>query len=104
MPPVGGAGSDDLASSDELKVFDDEGEKEEENRAISELNELKSSLITEGEQVCPTLSTDRRIPFRLFLFCFQTLLFYSCLSFNSSLAQLIYESIIDALSSLSSTR
>lgn len=55
MPPVGGAGSDDLASSDELKVFDDEGEKEEENRAISELNELKSSLITEGEQVCPSV-------------------------------------------------
>ena len=52
MPPVGGAGSDDLASSDELKVFDDEGEKEEENRAISELNDLKTSLITEGEQVC----------------------------------------------------
>lgn len=53
MPQVGGAGSDDLASSDEIKVFDDEGEKEEENRAISDLNDLKSSLITEGEQVCP---------------------------------------------------
>ncbi|CAG2158841.1 unnamed protein product [Oppiella nova] len=43
-------GSDDLASSDELKVFKDEGE--EENRVVTEhnLNDLKSSLITEGEQ------------------------------------------------------
>jgi len=53
MPHVGSASNgEDLASSDEIKVFKDEGE--EEKRASAEnLTELKSSLITEGEQVCP---------------------------------------------------
>jgi transcription factor 7-like 2 len=50
MPLVGSAGSDDLASSDEIKVFTDEGG--EEKRASAEnLTDLKSSLVTEGEQV-----------------------------------------------------
>ena len=74
MPQVGGAGSDDLASSDEIKVFEDEGEKEEENRAISEhnLNDLKSSLITEGEQVCPTLSIAVPPNHSFHCFCFDS--------------------------------
>lgn len=48
MPHVGGGGGDDLASSDEIKVFEDEGE--EENRSSENLTELKSSLVTEGEE------------------------------------------------------
>lgn len=48
MPPVGSASGDDLASSDEIKVFKDEGG--EEKRASAEnLTDLKSSLISEGE-------------------------------------------------------
>ena len=49
MPHVGSASGDDLASSDEIKVFKDEGE--DEKRASENLTDLKSSLITEGEQV-----------------------------------------------------
>ncbi|XP_022244604.1 transcription factor 7-like 2 [Limulus polyphemus] len=48
MPHVGGGGGDDLASSDEIKVFKDEGE--EENRSSENLTDLKSSLVTEGEE------------------------------------------------------
>ncbi|XP_035228325.1 protein pangolin, isoforms A/H/I/S-like [Stegodyphus dumicola] len=50
MPHVGAAsGGDDLASSDEIKVFKDEGD-EEENRSSENLMDLKSSLVTEGEE------------------------------------------------------
>ncbi|RWS12935.1 Protein pangolin:-like isoforms A/H/I [Dinothrombium tinctorium] len=45
--PQSGVG-DDLASSDEIKVFEDEGDDE---KPAENLTELKSSLITEGEQV-----------------------------------------------------
>ncbi|XP_076340129.1 protein pangolin, isoforms A/H/I/S-like isoform X2 [Tachypleus tridentatus] len=48
MPHVGSGGGDDLASSDEIKVFKDEGE--EENRSSENLTDLKSSLVTEGEE------------------------------------------------------
>ncbi|XP_076330111.1 transcription factor 7-like 1-A [Tachypleus tridentatus] len=48
MPHVGGGGGDDLASSDEIKVFKDEGE--EEKRSSENLTDLKSSLVTEGEE------------------------------------------------------
>lgn len=44
-----GGGGDDLASSDEIKVFKDEGE--EEKRSSENLTDLKSSLVTEGEEV-----------------------------------------------------
>ncbi|XP_076326604.1 protein pangolin, isoforms A/H/I/S-like isoform X2 [Tachypleus tridentatus] len=47
MPHVGG-GCDDLASFDEIKVFKDEGE--EENHSSENLTDLKSSLVTEGEE------------------------------------------------------
>lgn len=51
MPHVGTAsGGEDLASSDEIKVFKDEGD-EEENRSSENLTDLKSSLVTEGEEV-----------------------------------------------------
>ncbi|XP_054166362.1 protein pangolin, isoforms A/H/I/S-like isoform X1 [Oppia nitens] len=51
MPHVGSGGSDDLASSDEIKVFSSEGEEADDNRQTNEhLNDLKTSLITEGEQ------------------------------------------------------
>ena len=92
MPQVGGAGSDDLASSDEIKVFEDEGEKEEENRAISEqnLNDLKSSLITEGEQVCVCLSNTfavRESVVSLLLFCSQIIFNSFLFIFGSDLSQ-----------------
>ena len=62
MPAVsgegGGGGShggDDLGTMDEVKVFKDEGEDENEQNASeslqAELLEEKSSLITESEQV-----------------------------------------------------
>ncbi|GIY78759.1 hypothetical protein CDAR_117031 [Caerostris darwini] len=51
MPHVGAAsGGDDLASTDELKVFKVEGDEEEDNRSSENLTELKTSLVTEGEE------------------------------------------------------
>lgn len=51
MPHVNGGGGDDLASSDEIKVFKEEGEVEEDKRSSSEnLIEEKSSLVTESEE------------------------------------------------------
>lgn len=47
--PVGSSSAEDLASSDEIKVFKDEGE--DEKRASADLTDLKSSLITESDQV-----------------------------------------------------
>ena len=53
----GGGGGDDLGPSDEVKVFNNEGEDEREEateRIQAELLEEKSSLITESEKVrCP---------------------------------------------------
>lgn len=49
MPHVGNSSTEDLASSDEIKVFKDEGD--DEKRASADLTDLKSSLITEGVQV-----------------------------------------------------
>ncbi|XP_014675589.1 PREDICTED: protein pangolin, isoforms A/H/I/S-like, partial [Priapulus caudatus] len=54
MPHVNGSGGDDLASSDEVKVYKDEGE--EEKRSSENLTEEKSSLVTETEDK----STERR--------------------------------------------
>ena len=61
MPAVAGGGGggshggDDLGTMDEVKVFKDEGEDENEQNASeslqAELLEEKSSLITESEQV-----------------------------------------------------
>jgi hypothetical protein len=43
------AGSDDLASADEVKVYKDEGD--DENRASENLSEDKIVLVTETEEV-----------------------------------------------------
>ena len=61
MPAIAGGGGggshggDDLGTMDEVKVFKDEGEDENEQNASeslqAELLEEKSSLITESEQV-----------------------------------------------------
>lgn len=52
-----GSGGDDLASSDEIKVFKDEGE--EEKRSSENLTDLKSSLVTEGEEVSAAVAAAR---------------------------------------------
>lgn len=45
----GGAGGDDLASTDEVKVYKDEGD--EEKRASENLSEDKLGLVIETEEV-----------------------------------------------------
>lgn len=78
MPHVSsGSGGDDLGSTDEVKVFKDEGEVEDEQRNSENLTEEKSSLIdlTESEVrfvflaclVCSTaaLSTAKALKLRL---------------------------------------
>lgn len=51
MPHVSSSGGDDLGSTDEVKVFKDEGDGEDEKRSSENLTEEKSSLIdlTESE-------------------------------------------------------
>lgn len=52
MPHISsGSGGDDLGSTDEVKVFKDEGDGEDEKRSSENLTEEKSSLIdlTESE-------------------------------------------------------
>lgn len=51
MPHVSSSGGDDLCSTDEVKVFKDEGDGEDEKRSSENLTEEKSSLIdlTESE-------------------------------------------------------
>ncbi|KAF2885550.1 hypothetical protein ILUMI_20618 [Ignelater luminosus] len=52
MPHVSSSGGDDLCSTDEVKVFKDEGDGEDEKRSSENLTEEKSSLIdlTESEE------------------------------------------------------
>ncbi|XP_018331086.1 uncharacterized protein LOC108741017 [Agrilus planipennis] len=52
MPHVSSTGGDDLCSTDEVKVFKDEGDGEDEKRSSENLTEEKSSLIdlTESEE------------------------------------------------------
>ncbi len=49
MPHVNSSGGDDLASTDEVKVYKDEGE--EEKRSSESLSEEKDGLVTETEEV-----------------------------------------------------
>ena len=49
MPHVNSSGGDDLASTDEVKVYKDEGE--EEKRSSENLSEEKLGLVTETEEV-----------------------------------------------------
>lgn len=71
MPHVSSSGGDDLGSTDEVKVFKDEGDGEDEKRSSENLTEEKSSLIdlTESEVrvrdvlhlfICPTPTRSRR--------------------------------------------
>lgn len=50
MPHVSSSGGDDLASTDEVKVYNDEGEQEEQ-RISEDISEEKLGLVTETEQV-----------------------------------------------------
>lgn len=55
MPHVSSTGAEDLASTDEVKVYHDEGEQEEQ-RTSEDISEVKLGLVTETEQVMiPTL-------------------------------------------------
>ncbi|ESO10020.1 hypothetical protein HELRODRAFT_167857 [Helobdella robusta] len=49
MPQASSVASDDLASTDEIKVYKDEGEGEDEKRSEN-LNEEKMGLLTETEE------------------------------------------------------
>lgn len=64
MPHVSSAGGDDLGSTDEVKVFKDEGDGEDEKRSSENLTEEKSSLIdlTESE-VHTSLFPSLRLPY-----------------------------------------
>lgn len=52
MPHMSLEGSEDFYSTDEVKVYKDEGNKDEEERCSSEnLSEEKLGLVTESEEV-----------------------------------------------------
>lgn len=55
MPHVSSSGGDDLGSTDEVKVFKDEGDGEDEKRSSENLTEEKSSLIDLTESEVHTL-------------------------------------------------
>lgn len=57
MPHVNSSGGDDLASTDEVKVYKDEGE--EEKRSSENLSEDKLGLVTETEEVRSTMDALR---------------------------------------------
>lgn len=50
MPQASSVSGDDYASNDEVKVYKDEGENEDEKRSEN-LNEEKLGLVTETEEV-----------------------------------------------------
>lgn len=56
MPHVSSSGGDDLGSTDEVKVFKDEGDGEDEKRSSENLTEEKSSLIDLTESEVQTLN------------------------------------------------
>ena len=57
---------DDLASSDELKVYKDEGDADDENKSSAEnLDEEKRGLLTETEQVDKQVEMKTRDLYRL---------------------------------------
>ena len=51
MPHVNSGGTDDFYSSDEVKVYNEEGEEENEKRSSENLSEDKLGLVTETEEV-----------------------------------------------------
>jgi transcription factor 7-like 2 len=63
MPHVSSSGGDDLGSTDEVKVFKDEGDGEDEKRSSENLTEEKSSLIdlTESEEKSGSYSSNKNV-------------------------------------------
>lgn len=52
MPHVNSGGSDDIYNSDEVKVYQHEGDEENEKNSSEILSEDKLGLVTETEEVC----------------------------------------------------
>ncbi|KAI8797307.1 protein pangolin, isoforms A/H/I/S isoform X5, partial [Biomphalaria glabrata] len=50
MPHMSSGGSEDFYSTDEVKVYKDEGNKDEEKRSSENLTEEKLGLVTESEE------------------------------------------------------
>lgn len=59
-------GSEDFYSTDEVKVYKDEGNKDEEKRSSENLSEEKLGLVTESEEVSARLSSNKWRAFDLF--------------------------------------
>ena len=66
MPHMSSGGTDDFYSSDEVKVYKDEGNKDEEKISSENLSEDKLGLVTETEEVSAGLSSNECRAFDLF--------------------------------------
>lgn len=66
MPHMSSGGSEDFYSTDEVKVYNDEGNKDEEKRSSDNLTEEKLGLVTESEEVSALLSSNKCTAFDLF--------------------------------------
>ena len=64
MPHMSSGGSEDFYSTDEVKVYKDEGNKDEEKRSSENLTEEKLGLVTESEEV--SLSSNKCRAFDLY--------------------------------------
>ena len=65
--PMSSGGSEDFYSTDEVKVYNDEGNRDEEKISSENLNEEKLGLVTESEEVSARLSSNKCRAFDLFL-------------------------------------
>lgn len=66
MPHMSSGGSEDFYSTDEVKVYKDEGNKDEEKRSSENLTEEKLGLVTESEEVSVGLPSNKCQAFDLF--------------------------------------
>ena len=66
MPMSSGGSDSDFYSTDEVKVYKDEGNKDEEKRSSENLSEEKLGLVNESEEVSVRLSSNKRRAFDLF--------------------------------------
>lgn len=66
MPHMSSGGSEDFYSTDEVKVYKDEGNKDEEKRSSENLSEEKLGLVTETEEVSAWVSSNKCRAFDLF--------------------------------------
>lgn len=93
MPHVSSGGGDDLGSTDEVKVFKDEGDGEDEKRSSENLTEEKSSLIdlTESEVHINTSFIFYFYSVTLYSTCFCFVMNYVCfwITFMSPTSTLI---------------